>query len=119
MTSDTACKIEWITIPAPNLDAAKTFYAACFDFTCKHFNDRFVVFKAGNLSGGFDQDLAVSEAGIGFSVSVSSVSKAIALVLENGGAVLREPYELAPGAGYCAKFRDPNGNAIELFSIVL
>ena len=116
MSTDSACRIEWITIPAPDLEAAKTFYLNCFGFTHEHYNERFVVFKAGNLSGGFDQDLKPSEVGVGFSVTVPSMNRSIELIVTNGGTVEREPYELGPNAGYCAKFRDPNSNVLELFS---
>jgi len=119
MSSNNICKIEWITIPAPNLEAAKTFYSNCFGFTYEHYNDRFVVFKAGNLSGGFDQDLVPADAGIGFSVTVDSMNKAVELVMANGGTILIPPYEIGPNTGYCAKFRDPNGNALELYSTKL
>jgi len=33
--------------------------------------------------------------------------------------ILREPYELGPNAGYIAKFKDPNGNILELYSTSL
>jgi predicted enzyme related to lactoylglutathione lyase len=35
------CKIEWITIPAPDLESAKTFYAEAFGFSMSKFNHRF------------------------------------------------------------------------------
>ncbi len=112
----TACKIEWITIPAPDLDKAKTFYSAVFGFTLSHFNARFVVFKAGNISGGLDQDLEPGKAGIGFSITVENITDAIAQIIEHQGRVLKEPYALGPGAGFCAQFQDPNGNLLELYA---
>ncbi len=116
MSKDKACKIEWITIPAPDLEAAKAFYSSCFFFLLEHYSESFVVFKAGNLSGGLDRDLEPSSAGIGFSLTVASMSKAIDRITANGGTILRDPYELGPSAGYCAKFTDPNGNVLELYS---
>ena len=110
------CGIEWITIPAPDLEAAKSFYANCFGFELDQYNERFVVFKALNLSGGLDQDLEPAAEGIGFSVTVPSMEETLRLVVENGGTVFRDPYELGPGAGYSARIRDPNGNALELYS---
>ncbi len=110
------CKIEWITIPAPDLDAAKEFYGTVLGFELTPFNDRFVVFKCGNLSGGLDQDLGPSRSGIGFSITVPSVRDYLERIRASGCEVVRERYELSTGGGYCCKFRDPNGNALELYS---
>jgi predicted enzyme related to lactoylglutathione lyase len=112
----TACKIEWITIPAPDLDKAKTFYSSVFGFTLSHFNERFVVFKAGNISGGLDQDLQPANAGIGFSITVENMAETLAQIVAYQGRVLQEPYSLGPGAGFCAQFQDPNGNRLELYA---
>ena len=119
MSTNNVCNIEWITIPAPDIDAAKSFYSNCFGFTYEHYNDSFAVFKSGNLSGGFDQNLVPSDAGIGFSVTVDSMNKTVELVVDNGGSILIPPYEIGPNAGYCAKFSDPNGNVLELYSTKL
>ncbi|MGI6544653.1 MAG: VOC family protein [Limnochordia bacterium] len=54
------CKIGWITLPAPDLGSAKTFYSEVFGFIISEYSDRFWVFKAANLSGGLDRDLVVN-----------------------------------------------------------
>ena len=110
------CKIEWITIPAPDLETAKRFYNEVFGFSLTPFNDRFVVFKCENLSGGLDQDLQPGQSGIGFSITVPSVRDFLERIRAFGCEVVRERYELAPGSGYCCRFRDPNGNCLELYS---
>ncbi|MCU0610387.1 MAG: VOC family protein [Candidatus Eisenbacteria bacterium] len=110
------CRIEWITIPAPDLEAAKAFYGNVFGFDLKEFNERFWVFKAGNLGGGLDRDLPVAPPGIGFSITVSDIPDTLRTVIEHGGQVLSEPYSLGPGAGFCARVADPNGNVLELYS---
>ena len=35
------CKIEWLIIPAPDLDAAKTFYERVFGFSFSKYSERF------------------------------------------------------------------------------
>jgi predicted enzyme related to lactoylglutathione lyase len=110
------CKIEWITIPAPDIDSAMSFYGNVFGFTISKFTDRFWIFKAGNISGGLDQDLKVNMQGIGFSVTVSDIDESLRAVVNNGGEILKNPYSLGPGAGYCAQIRDPNGNVLEMYS---
>ena len=110
------CLIEWITVPAQNLDAAKLFYNRVFNFEITEYNDRFLVFKAGNISGGLDKDLEVNAKGIGFSITVTNITQTIQDIIENGGQIIEAAYSLGPGSGYCAKFTDPNGNVLELFS---
>jgi predicted enzyme related to lactoylglutathione lyase len=110
------CRIEWITIPAPDLEAAKSFYSEVFGFELAPFSDRFVVFKCGNLSGGLDQDLQPSPSGIGFSITVPSMREYLERIRRFGCEVIRESYELGPGRGFCCRFRDPNGNCLELYS---
>ena len=110
------CAIEWITIPAPNLEAAIAFYREVFGFTLEKFNERFWVFRAGNISGGLDLDLTVNGAGIGFSITVPDMNSAVRLIAEHGGTIAKQPYELAPGAGFSAKFTDPSGNLLELYA---
>ncbi len=110
------CRIEWITVPAPNLDAAKIFYNRVFGFELSDYNDRFCVFKAGNISGGFDKDLVVNSKGIGFSITVPNITHTIQDIVENGGQILKAAYSLGSGSGFSAKFSDPNGNVLELYS---
>ncbi len=110
------CAIEWITIPAPNLEAGIVFYRDVFGFTLEKFNERFWVFRAGNISGGLDLDLSVNGAGIGFSVTVPDMQGAMERITAFGGTIVKDPCELAPGAGFSAKFTDPSGNLLELYA---
>lgn len=119
MTPKSICTIEWITIPAPNLELAKRFYSELFGFQLSPYNDRFVVFTAGNISGGLDQDLQASAHGIGFSITVNAMNETIGKLAEFSCEILREPYQLGPNAGYCARFKDPNGNVLELYADTL
>jgi predicted enzyme related to lactoylglutathione lyase len=119
MKTENICKIEWIIIPAENLELAKEFYSEVFGFKITPFSEKFVVFEAGNISGGLDQDLTSSGNGIGFSITVGSINECIEELIKFNCEILREPYELGPNAGYCVKFKDPNGNILELYSTSL
>ncbi len=110
-----AYSIEWLLIPAPNLELAKSFYANVFRFEISDYGDTFAVFKAGNVSGGLDSDLVPSTVGTSFSITVEDIPKVLAVIVEHGGKVLRSKYALGSGAGFCARFEDPNGNAYELY----
>ncbi|MCK5246937.1 VOC family protein, partial [Candidatus Bipolaricaulota bacterium] len=42
-----AARIEWIVIPAPDLQTAETFYREVFGFTITPYSETYLVFKAG------------------------------------------------------------------------
>jgi len=107
--------IEWLLIPAPNLELAKSFYANVFHFEISDHSDTFAVFKAGNVSGGLDSQLVPSNASTSFSITVDDIPKVLEAITKNGGKVLRPKYALGPNAGFCARFEDPNGNGYELY----
>lgn len=113
------CKIEWLTVPAPDLEAAKTFYENVFGFSVSKFSERFWVFKSGTLSGGLDADLKPNGEGIGFSITVPAIDNALEAIKREGGSIINPGYSLGSGTGFCAKFKDPNGNVLELYSDVL
>ncbi len=111
-----ACFIEWVVIPAPNLDLAKSFYAKVFRFEVSDYSDTFAVFKAGNIGGGLDSQLIPSQASTGFSITVKNIPEALKAIAKNGGKILKSKYSLGQKLGFCAQFEDPNGNAYELYS---
>lgn len=113
------CKIEWLIIPAPDLDAAKTFYERVFGFSVSKYSERFWVFKSGTLSGGLDADLIPNEKGIRFSITVSAIDKALEAIIREGGTIITPGCSLGAKAGFYAKFKDPNGNVLELYSEML
>lgn len=114
-----SCKIEWLTVPAPDHVSAKLFYENVFGFSVSEFSERFWVFKSGTLSGGLDADLKPNGKGIGFSITVPVIDLALEDIQCEGGKIVRPGYSLGPGSGFCAKFKDPNGNVLELYSDVL
>ncbi len=108
--------IEWLLIPAPDLPKARAFYSKVFHFEISDYSRTFSVFKAANISGGFDSDLEPSEKSLSFSITVDDIDQTLNKIVQNGGTVVKEKYSLGPGNGYCARFSDPNGNILELYS---
>jgi predicted enzyme related to lactoylglutathione lyase len=98
------CNIEWLTIPAHNLESTRLFYEQVFGFSVSEYTDRYWVFKAGNIMGGFDADLEPNQKGISFSITVLSISEALSEIEKHGGSILKYGYPL--GSGYCAQFKD-------------
>ncbi len=114
--SKVPASIEWIVIPAPDLQAAETFYREVFGFSISPYSETYLVFKAGNLSGALDQDLTPSADSLSFSLTVCDIDETLRFIRKHGGDVVRKRYELGSGAGFCAKFKDPNGNVLELYA---
>lgn len=112
----TACRVEWLTLPAPDLAAARTFYETVFGFVVTEWREGFWTFRAGNLGGGLDRDLPVARSGIGFSITVDAIEPTLAAIVAAGGEVVRPGESLGPGNGFFARFRDPNGNLLELYA---
>jgi uncharacterized protein len=111
-----SCKIEWLEIPAADLERAAEFYSKLFGWEITAFSADYRVFKAGNLHGGLRKNLQSSEMGISFSITVQDISAVLSAIKAAGGEVQREKYLLGEDLGYSARFRDPNGNSIELWS---
>ena len=112
------CAIEWIVIPAPDLQKARIFYQAVFNFLITNYNETFLVFKAANISGGLDSTLVPSQNNLCFSITVDDISKTLKIIEKFAGRVVRAKYSLGKNLGFCAKFADPNGNILELYSAV-
>ena len=114
--STKGCKIEWIEIPAPDLDAARSFYANVFQWNITQYAEDYLVFHTANLHGGLRRNKRPSIDGISFSITVEDIPAALAAILQYGGKVVTEKYQIGEGLGYCAAFLDPNGNRIEVWS---
>ncbi len=110
------CQIGWIELPAPDLEAACEFYSIIFGWTIKDYSPTYRVFQSGNISGGLNQTGRPADDGIRVSVTVESINATLQKIVREGGAVVREKYEIPGGFGFTAMFKDPNGNVLELWS---
>ena len=108
--------IEWLVIPAPDIEKAKIFYNRVFGFEISEYSESFSVFKAGNISGGLDSDLLPSENSLSFSVTVDDIPAVLEKIEQYCGKIIKPKYSLGPNLGVCARFADPNGNILELYS---
>jgi predicted enzyme related to lactoylglutathione lyase len=112
----TPCKIEWITIPSPELEKARDFYASVFGWSFQEYDPDFWVFQSGNLHGGMGRNMTPADGGIGFSITVEDIPSTLAEIASAGGTITKEKWAIGEGLGFCAEFRDPNGNKVELWS---
>lgn len=111
------CCINWIVIPAPDIERARGFYERVFGFRFSPFSPTFLTFKAGNISGALNADRAVSEGGMVLSITVESLDETLAAIKREGGTVLTEPQPLGGDGERYVVFRDPNGNELEVHAV--
>ena len=111
------CSIEWLLIPAPDLEKARRFYSAVFNFGIEDYSESFSVFKAFNISGALDSSLRPSVNSLSFSITVDNIPLILEKVVKFDGKIIREKYSLGDNLGFCAQFADPNGNILELYSV--
>jgi len=109
-------KIEWLVVPAPDLEAASRFYQDIFGFEISSYSENYRIFKAFNISGGLDKNLKPSRNGIRFSITVNNFQKTIVEIIRLGGKILKEPYPIGQGSGYCALCEDVCKNVFELYT---
>lgn len=107
-----------IEIPATDLDAMKAFYEAVFGWTVSENvpGPGYWFFESGAVGGA----LAASEtAGTGFMmhIQVTDIDSALALIAQNGGAVVRGKQPIGDAhPGFDAQFTDPSKNLLGLYS---
>ena len=108
------CHIE---IPSPDLDANIDFYLKVFPWhiDTQVIEEGYVHFRAGDMSGGFDQSLRPSADGVCVVIHVEDIVETLGEIVEAGGSVIQEKTELKANQGSYAYFADPCGNRLGLF----
>jgi len=106
-------KLDYLEMPATDIDATKTFYAAAFGRTFQDYGPTYAAFDQG-LNGGFDADPADRSRAplpVLFSADLDAM---LARVEAAGGIVLKMPYAFPGGRRF--HFRDPAGNELAVWS---
>ena len=111
------CCINWLVIPAPDIERARSFYERVFGFRFSSFSPTFLTFKAGNISGALNADRAVSEGGVVLSITVDDLEETLGAIAREGGVVVSGPVALGDEGERYAVFRDPNGNELEVHAV--
>jgi uncharacterized protein len=110
------CKIEWLVIPAANLNKAKEFYSSIFNWKVTEFSPEFWLFDADTIHGGFDENLKPNISGIRFSITVESIENTMIEIVKLDGRKTKDKYAIGKGLGFTSSFEDPNGNLVELWA---
>jgi uncharacterized protein len=120
--------LNYIQIPATDLDASAAFYEEVFGWRINRYpapgptgdepQTGYVGFvdSSGQVGGEFVLDRPPSrEPGLLPSIHVDSIEEALTAVVERGGEVTKPRTAIVEGADWQAIFRDPAGNAFALY----
>ena len=110
-------KINYVELPAKDLEATKTFFTKVFDWSFADYGPEYIAFSKEGLDGGFyKSDLSSSTAdGSALIVFYSNDLKTTqSKIIDADGSIIKPIFEF-PG-GHRFHFSDPNGNEFAVWS---
>ena len=110
-------KINYLELPATDLDAAQAFYQKAFGWSFTDYGPDYRAFNDGALDGGFYRADARSRTKTGGALIVlyaEDLEDALGRVQAGGGTVVREIFSFPGGRRF--HFADPNGNELAVWS---
>ncbi len=111
--------IEWVEIPAPDVEASARFYESVFGWRIQRDQPQgYVMFQEqeGGIGGGFDpRGKPARDSGALLYITVDSIEETARKIVENGGTMVKGRTQISPEVGWWATFRDPGGNTLGLW----
>lgn len=108
-------RIDYVEIPVTDLQKAREFFSALFDWSFQEWGDDYISFSDGSLDGGFRRAAESAPAsGILLIFYSEDLEKSVSRV-ESLGATISEPVFPFPG-GRRFHFIDPTGTEFAIWS---
>ena len=110
-------KIDYIELPAADLDAVEAFYGAVFGWTFEDYGEGYRAFSDGRLDGGFHRADNRSEQATGAALVVlyaEDLDAVQASIEGAGGKIVRAAFDFPGGRRF--HFADPHGNELAVWS---
>jgi len=110
-------KIDYIELPARDLDAVQAFYERVFDWKFTDYGPDYRAFTDGRLAGGFYRADLQSTTAAGAALLVlfaADLESTRADVLSSGGTLVKDIFSFPGGRRF--QFADPNGNELAVWS---
>ncbi len=110
-------KINYLELPARDLDAVQTFYEGAFGWEFTDYGPEYRAFSDGTIDGGFRRSEASSSTANGAVLIVlyaESLERTRDVVMEHGGTLVKEIFSFPGGRRF--HFADPNGNELAVWS---
>lgn len=110
-------KINYLELPAADLDAVEAFYAGAFGWTFVDYGPEYRAFNDGFIDGGFYKAEVVCSRSTGGALIVlyaEDLERTRETVLAHGGTILQEIFAFPGGRRF--HFADPHGNELAAWS---
>lgn len=110
-------KINYLELPAADLDAVEKFYHDAFGWTFVSYGDDYRAFNDGTFDGGFYKAEAASSTKSGAALIViyaEDLECTEQTVVRCGGVIVRAIFSFPGGRRF--QFTDPNGNELAVWS---
>ena len=110
-------KINYIELPARDLDAVERFYKAAFGWTFTDYGPEYRAFNDGSMDGGFFKSDASSSSAKGAALVVlyaDKLEQTRDTVVSCSGTLVRDIFDFPGGRRF--HFADPNGNELAVWS---
>ena len=110
-------KINYLELPAADLDAIEAFYSGTFGWTFTEYGPAYRAFSDGTLDGGFFKSDLRSVASEGAALVVlfaEDLESTLQQIQSAGGKICREIFSFPGGRRF--HFLDPHGNELAVWS---
>jgi predicted enzyme related to lactoylglutathione lyase len=110
-------KVDYIELPARNLDSVQSFYETAFCWSFTDFGPEYKAFTDGKIDGGFykSEHKSTTEKGAVLVVLYArDLEKTKETVISSGGKVVKDIFTFPGGRRF--HFTDSNGNELAVWS---
>lgn len=110
-------KINYLELPAADLDATAEFYSGAFGWTFVDYGPEYRAFNDGFIDGGFYKSNQSSTTDNGAALIVlfaEDLEAILTAVTDNGGKILKDIFSFPGGRRF--HFADPNGNELAVWT---
>ncbi len=110
-------KIDYIEMPAKNIEATKTFFTSLFNWSFTDYGPDYTSFNDGRMTGGFfksDQTFSIEKGCALLVFYRDDLQDAMQKVTSLGGLITKNIYEFPGGKRF--HFLDVNGNEYAIWS---
>ena len=109
-------KIDYIELPATDLQRTKQFYSAVFGWAFEDYGPAYASFSDGRIAGGFTTETPAPAQGLLLVIYCSGLDAAQNKIREAGGSIVKETFAFPGGRRF--HFADPSGNQLAVWSDV-
>lgn len=107
-------QIDYLEIPATDLERAKAFYGEVFDWSFEDYGPAYTAFSSEGIGGGLRHVDATRSGGPLVVFYANSLMMLQSMIIEAGGLIVKKTFEFPGGRRF--HFQDPFGNEFAVWS---